>query len=212
MLVPWVSTRPTICTLRSRLRSWPGVSATACKQHLSVAALLTPMPRCIPADRAAFYADPDKHNALGDDELGEVWERLASKEYGRRQARRVDMATAATEVGKGSPSGQADAVNRGEGDTIYSAFADEEGMMVSWIQSNYGGFGSKLAAPGTGFALQNRGSLFALQPDSHPNICELTPAAESLPGSLHGPEPASEGAAGRADRPGKRPFHTIVRE
>ena len=92
------------------------------------------------------------------------------------------MATAATEVDKGSPMEQADAVNRGEGDTIYSAFADEEGMMVSWIQSNYGGFGSKLAAPGTGFALQNRGSLFALQPDSHPNICEpRLPSPVALP-------------------------------
>ena len=37
------------------------------------------------ADRAAFYADPDHHNAVGTNELGDIWERLASKEYARRQ-------------------------------------------------------------------------------------------------------------------------------
>ena len=134
------------------------------------------------ADRAAFYADPDQRNAVGTDELGQIWERLASKEYGRRQAQRVNMTRAAARVGAGTPMEQAVAVNKGEGDTIYSAFADSDGMMVSWIQSNFGGFGSKISPPGAGFALQNRGSLFALQPDSHPNIYA----------------------------PGKRPFHTII--
>eukprot|EP01046_Picozoa_sp_COSAG06_P016606 COSAG06_NODE_1104_length_10692_cov_20.377041_4_plen_172_part_00 len=134
------------------------------------------------ADRAAYYADPDRHNSVGPDELGEIWERLASKEYGRRQALRVDMEKAATVVDEGTPMQQATAVNKGEGDTIYAAFADEDGMMISWIQSNFAGFGSKISAPGTGFALQNRGSLFALQPDNHPNIYQ----------------------------PDKRPFHTII--
>eukprot|EP01051_Picozoa_sp_SAG22_P024119 SAG22_NODE_6543_length_841_cov_1.369272_1_plen_34_part_10 len=32
---------------------------------------------------------------------------------------------------------QATTVNKGEGDTIYAAFGDEDGMMVSWIQSNF---------------------------------------------------------------------------
>lgn len=67
------------------------------------------------------------------------------------------------------------------GGTIYLATADEEGNMVSFIQSNYMGFGSGAVVPGTGIALQNRGVDFKLDP-SHPN----------------------------ALAPGKRSFHTII--
>jgi gamma-glutamyltranspeptidase/glutathione hydrolase len=66
-------------------------------------------------------------------------------------------------------------------DTVYLATADAAGMMVSFIQSNYQGFGSGIVIPETGIAMQNRGSGFSLNPD-HPNCVG----------------------------PGKRPYHTII--
>ncbi len=68
-----------------------------------------------------------------------------------------------------------------KGGTIYLSTADESGMMVSFIQSNYMGFGSGLVVPGYGVSLQNRGHGFSLQA-GHPNLVA----------------------------PGKRPFHTII--
>ncbi len=67
------------------------------------------------------------------------------------------------------------------GGTIYLTAADERGMMVSFIQSNYMGFGSGVVVPGWGLSMQNRGYGFSLDPDS-PNCVA----------------------------PGKRPFHTII--
>jgi len=52
--------------------------------------------------------------------------------------------------------------------TVYLATADADGNMVSFIQSNYMGFGSGVVIPNTGIALQNRGADFSLDP-SHPN-------------------------------------------
>jgi gamma-glutamyltranspeptidase/glutathione hydrolase len=67
------------------------------------------------------------------------------------------------------------------GGTIYLTAADETGMMVSFIQSNYMGFGSGVVIPEYGVSLQNRGHGFSLNPAS-PNVVA----------------------------PGKRPFHTII--
>ncbi|MGG3006214.1 gamma-glutamyltransferase family protein [Geobacillus stearothermophilus] len=55
-----------------------------------------------------------------------------------------------------------------KGGTVYLAAADGEGNMVSYIQSNYMGFGSGLVVPGTGIALHNRGHNFAFD-ERHPN-------------------------------------------
>lgn len=49
--------------------------------------------------------------------------------------------------------------------TVYLATADQDGNMVSFIQSNYRGFGSGLVVPGTGIALHNRGFHFSLNPN-----------------------------------------------
>ena len=52
--------------------------------------------------------------------------------------------------------------------TVYLSAADKNGMMVSFIQSNYMGFGSGIVIPGTGISLQNRGCGFVLE-QGHPN-------------------------------------------
>ena len=66
-------------------------------------------------------------------------------------------------------------------ETIYLTTADSAGNMVSFINSLYSAFGSGIVVPGTGFALQNRGAGFTMQP--------------GLPNTV---------------APGKRPFHTLI--
>ncbi len=53
-------------------------------------------------------------------------------------------------------------------DTVYLTTADASGLMVSYIQSNYMGFGSGVVIPGTGISMQNRGAGFSTDP-GHPN-------------------------------------------
>ncbi|MEM6311779.1 MAG: gamma-glutamyltransferase family protein, partial [Pseudomonadota bacterium] len=74
------------------------------------------------------------------------------------------------------------------GGTVYLTAADADGMMVSFIQSNYAGFGSGVVVPGTGIALQNRGAGFTLDP-SHPNCIgpKKRPFHTIIPGFLMGP-------------------------
>jgi gamma-glutamyltranspeptidase/glutathione hydrolase len=87
---------------------------------------------------------------------------ILSKDYGRERAKLIDLARANCNV----PCGQPPALGT---DTTYLCVVDADGNMVSYIQSNYSSFGSGLVAPGTGFALQNRGGLFSLDPAS-PNV------------------------------------------
>ena len=94
--------------------------------------------------------------------------------YLAARAKLIDMHRA-QDFGAGRPAG---------GGTIYLTAADEDGMMVSFIQSNYQGFGSGCVEPDFGISLQNRGFGFSTD--------------------LRGANPANLVA------PGKRPFHTII--
>ncbi|WP_298913859.1 gamma-glutamyltransferase family protein [uncultured Roseobacter sp.] len=91
--------------------------------------------------------------------------------YLAARAREIDP-NRACDFGVGAPR---------HGGTVYLTAADASGMMVSFIQSNYAGFGSGVVVPGTGIALQNRGAGFSL-------------------------DPSNQNAVG----PRKRPFHTII--
>jgi gamma-glutamyltranspeptidase/glutathione hydrolase len=118
------------------------------------------------ADRAKFYADPDFAKA--------PVAQLISKPYGAERRKLIDPKRAAKTVAPGNPI-------LGQGDTIYMCAADDEGNMVSLIQSNFRGMGSGIVVPGLGFMFQDRGELFSMEPE-HANVYA----------------------------PGKRPFHTII--
>jgi len=118
------------------------------------------------ADRAKFYADP----AFAKIPLAG----LLSKSYATDRRKLIDPNHAAKQVEAGNPA-------LDHGDTIYMCTADDEGNMVSLIQSNYRGMGSGIVVPGLGFMFQDRGELFSMDPN-HANVYA----------------------------PGKRPFHTII--
>jgi gamma-glutamyltranspeptidase/glutathione hydrolase len=118
------------------------------------------------ADRARHYADPD----FGKVPVAE----LISKPYADARRKLIDPGQAAKRYEAGDPK-------LGKADTVYLCVVDKDRNCVSLIQSNYFGFGSGLVPGDLGFALQNRGTLFALD-SGHANRLE----------------------------PHKRPFHTII--
>lgn len=117
------------------------------------------------------YADLDAY--VGDrGSMTEVDETaLLDADYLESRAALIDPARAQS-FGAGAPK---------RGGTVLMNTADSSGMMVSFIQSNYAGFGSGVVVPGTGISLQNRGAGFTTRPGHQNRV------------------------AG-----GKRPFHTII--
>ena len=117
------------------------------------------------------YADILKWNA--DPEFNRLpIQEMISTDYARRQFERIDPKRAMERPESGID---------GNGDTILLEVMDKDHNAVSFIYSIFGGFGSGLVAPGTGFPLQNRAALFSREP-GHVNVVE----------------------------PHKRPFHTII--
>jgi gamma-glutamyltranspeptidase/glutathione hydrolase len=116
------------------------------------------------ADRAKYYSDPHFNKI--------PTKYLISKKYAEKRRKEIDTLKSSKSVSSGKLE---------NGDTIYLTTSDQEGNMVSLIQSNYRGMGSGMVPPGLGFMLQNRGELFSLE-EGHFNVYE----------------------------PKKRPFHTII--
>jgi gamma-glutamyltranspeptidase/glutathione hydrolase len=103
---------------------------------------------------------------------------MLSKQLAAKRAKLIRMDHAACQT---LPSDLVEKLNARGNETIYLSTIDKDGNIVSLIQSNYGGYGTGMVAPGTGFSFQNRGAGF-----------ELTPGK---PNSLAGH---------------KRPLHTII--
>jgi gamma-glutamyltranspeptidase / glutathione hydrolase len=109
------------------------------------------------------YADMLKY--VGDQRFSKVpAQGMLSKSYAKERASLIAPSTANCNV---EPSR---GFNPGP-DTTYLCVVDSEGNMVSLIQSIYHSFGSGLVAPGTGFALHDRGALFTLEA-GHANVLE----------------------------------------
>ena len=124
----------------------------------------------VEATKRAFH---DGHRYITDPEYEPV-PPLNSSEWAETRADEID-GTASSDVSFMSGTNGEDA------DTVLLCVADDEGNVVSYINSRFAGFGSGLVAGDTGIALQNRGASFSLD-DDHPNRLE----------------------------PGKRPFHTLI--
>lgn len=116
------------------------------------------------ADLHEHVADP----AFMGDNLAHA---MLDRDYLRQRAARINPRSASN-PGAGVP---------GHGGTVYLNAADASGMMVSFIQSNYHGFGSGVVVPDTGIALHNRGCGFTLKPGHRNEVA-----------------------------PRKRPMHTII--
>ena len=117
-------------------------------------------------DLAKWYADPAFAKV--------PMKGLLSPGYTEERRKLVESTRVNPNIGPGDP-------RLFDGDTIYLTTADQDGMMVSLIQSNYRGMGSGLVADHLGFMFQDRGELYSLDP-----------------------------AAANVYAPGKRPFHTII--
>ena len=116
---------------------------------------------------------------VGDPRFSDIpMQAMIDKAHARERAERIELDRATCSV---EPSSFAGVTNRPDGETIYLTVIDEDGSIVSLIQSNYAGFGSGVVPKDMGFMLQNRGALFTLEPD-HPNTVA----------------------------PRKRPLHTII--
>jgi gamma-glutamyltranspeptidase/glutathione hydrolase len=134
---------------------------SAAAHHLQIEAIKLAF-----ADVYRFVAEPTSMELTAQDML--------SADYLASRARLIDLRRA-QDFKAGNPV---------KGGTIYLTAADENGMMVSFIQSNYMGFGSGCVEPTFGISLQNRGHGFSTDPQG-PNKANLV-------------------------APGKRPFHTII--
>jgi gamma-glutamyltranspeptidase/glutathione hydrolase len=131
-------------------------------QHLQIEAMKLAF-----ADVYRYVAEPGAMDVSS--------EQMLDPAYLRERARLIDPQRA-QDFGAGNPA---------QGGTVYLTAADERGMMVSFIQSNYMGFGSGTVEPLYGISLQNRGHGFNLGTGPGRNSANLV-------------------------APGKRPFHTII--
>ena len=123
------------------------------------------------ADANWWVTDPD-HSPVKPAEL-------ISPHYLAERAKLFNHQQPAKNLAYGK-SGSSPAQNHS--DTVYFSVTDAGGNGISFINSNYGGFGTCIIPKGCGFTLQNRGANFVLGPKDHPNIYA----------------------------PGKRPYHTII--